>query len=75
MGYLWIDGWVVTSPTKVETVALSLGIGKEHFIRELARDEKREPLAVDNMLVSSNRQLSSTIEEPLVFLIHSSVIF
>ena len=69
MRHLRVESWVVPCPAKVGTVALG-AVVREDFvcgeIAKLARQEERQPFIKDNMLVSSDGELASTVEQPLV---------
>ena len=66
---LRIDCRVVSSVTKLCTVAGILVIGDPVFakIDKFLRDEKWQPFVVDYVLVGGDGELSSAIEQPLIF--------
>ena len=67
---LRVNGLVVASPVEISTVSRS------HVIRvviwipfgELHREKARKPFIKDDVLVCSDGELASTVEQPLVFL-------
>ena len=71
MGNLWVNCRVVPCTIKVSTVAWCRGIGRDLSIvfHEFTRDEDGEPLAVDNVLVGGNGELTGTIVQPLIIFI------
>jgi len=64
---LGVDGLVVTSPVEVGTVSRCCLVRRELLILKLGGEEQRKPLVIDNVLVSGNGELTSTVEQPLVF--------
>ena len=68
MWHLWVDSLVIAKPVKVGTVAYGavVRVGIHDTFRVLARQEERQPFIIDNVLVSSDGELASTVEQPLV---------
>ncbi len=66
---LGVDGLVVTSPGGIGAVSQRVVVWEHLAVREFARQEKRKPLVVDNVLVGGDGELASTVEQPLVFFI------
>lgn len=66
---LRIDCRVVSSITKLCTIARILVIGDRISakIDKFSRDEKWQPFIVDYVLVGGDGELSSAIEQPLIF--------
>ena len=68
MSNLGVDGLVVTSPAKVSTVSISPFIFWNFPIGKHPREEERKPLVKHDMLIGGDGELTSTVEQPFVFL-------